>query len=463
MRFSIQILWVLWIIISLTLQQNQQTNNYSQLLNFYSFDFTPDLLPKAYYTFGAGIRLKNRVKLIPSVGNKIGAVFLKNKFRSNSFTFDYTFKINSSTDKSDGFILWYLHQLPSFDTNSGRIHGVNQDTNGLGIRLYKTENNKWRVFSHYDRGEGNNLENASVRPDNSWTLMLDPTKVEIKLRVEKLGNKLSIFVTDDNAKSQNWRSWVMFHNEFLNYQGYLGFTAGNTNNILNDIDILSIMIYDNDPNSPYATNDVVNSAEVRYVDFRNEPNSGPTTAKDILHTQSNSSNVTAQQIVEFKLQDNKEQLLLKAWETLRIYNLNMANLIKTLRRFDKDKMELLKQSTEDKRLLSVIQNLQQAKIAIDMIGNSLVSVNDTVTFLSSEVKDVKSNMSKEEYDITQNLVSMISNLNFKIDSLQTKMQSHESYSQSYICCSYNIPPITLGKGYIKLKKNWLKFSKKYTP
>lgn len=224
----------------------------------------------------------------------------------------------------------------------------------------------------------------------------------------------------------------MFHNEFLNYQGYLGFTAGNTNNILNDIDILSIMIYDNDPNSPYTTNDVVNSAEVRYVDFRNEPNSGPTTAKDILHTQSNSNNVTAQQIVEFKLQDNKEQLLLKAWETLRIYNLNMANLIKTLRRFDKDKMELIKQSTEDKRLLSVIQNLQQAKIAIDMIGNSLVSVNDTVTFLSSEVKDVKSNMSKEEYDITQNLVSMISNLNFKIDSLQSKMQSHESYSQSYI-------------------------------
>ena len=329
--------------------------------------------------------------------------------------------------------------------NSGRIHGVNQDTNGLEIRLYKTENNKWRVFAHNDRGEGNNLENASARPDNSWTLMLDPTKVEIKLRVEILGNKLSIFVTDDNAKSQNWRSWVMFHNEFLNYQGYLGFTAGNTNNILNDIDILSIMIYDNDPNSPYATNDVVNSAEVRYVDFRNKPNSGPTTAKDILHTQSNSNNVTAQQIVEFKLQYNKEQLLLKAWETLRIYNLNMANLIKTLRRFDKDKMELLKQSTEDKRLLSVIQNLQQAKIAIDMIGNSLVSVNDTVTFLSSEVKDVKSNMSKEEYDITQNLVSMISNLNFKIDSLQAKMQSHES--------NFHVEISQLGEQTNQLKKD----------
>ena len=334
--------------------------------------------------------------------------------------------------------------LPSTQ-NSGRIHGVNQDTNGLGIRLYKTENNKWRVFAHNDRGEGNNLENASVRPDNSWTLMLNPTKVETKLRVKKLGNKLSIFVTDDNAKSQNWRSWVMFHNEFLNYQGYLGFTAGNTNNILNDIDILSIMIYDNDPNSPYTTNDVVNSAEVRYVDFRNKPNSGPTTAKDILHTQSNSSNVTAQQIVEFKLQDNKEQLLLKAWETLHIYNLNMANLIKTLRRFDKDKMELLKQSTEDKRLLSVIQNLQQVKIAIDMIGNSLVSVNDTVTFLSSEVKDVKSNMSKEEYDITQNLVSMISNLNFKIDSLQTKMQSHES--------NFHVEISQLGEQTNQLKKD----------
>lgn len=224
----------------------------------------------------------------------------------------------------------------------------------------------------------------------------------------------------------------MFHNEFLNYQGYIGFTAGNTNNILNDIDLLSIMIYDNDPNSPYASNDIVNSAEVRHIDFRNDIGTGPTTATDILHTSRQTQNVTEQKAADFKIDDNKEQILLKTWETLRIYNLNVANLIKTLRRFDRDKAELLKQSTEDKRLLSIVQNIQQAKIAIDMIGNSLVSVNDTVTFLSSEIKDVKSDTSQEELDITQNLISMIGNLNFKINNLQSKMQSHESYSQSYI-------------------------------
>lgn len=158
---------ILFIIVGLAFIMTIQQQNNGQLMDYYSFDFSTDLMPNAYFTYGAGVRLKSRVKLIPSVSNKIGAVFLRNKFRSNSFTIDYTFKINSSTDKSDGFVMWYLHQLPSFDANSGRIHGVNQDTNGLSIRLYKTENNKWRIFAHYDRGEGNNLENASVRPDNS--------------------------------------------------------------------------------------------------------------------------------------------------------------------------------------------------------------------------------------------------------------------------------------------------------
>ena len=434
MKRITQILWIFWTILSIAYQQNEQKNERSNLHEFFSFDFNSNLVPKAYFTYGAGIRLKSKVKLMPSVPNKIGAVFLRNKFRTNSFTIDYIFKINSNTEISDGFVMWFLHDIPSFDIKSERIHGVSQDSQGLGVRLYKTQDNKWRIYAHYDRGDGVTLEKAIVTPDNSWTFILDPTKVNTKIRIEKINGKISLFVTDDSAQSENWRSWVVFHNELLNYQGFIGFTAGNVNNIVNDIDIFSVKLYDNDPNSIYILkNTPTNNAEVRYVDFRNETNANPTSSQDILHRQKNTIDESySHKTVEFRLEDNKEQLLINMWETLRIYNLNMANLIKTMRRFDKDRSELVKQSTEDKKLTSIFQNLQDAKITIDLIGNSLVTVNDTVTFLSSEVKDVKSDLSREEQDTTQRLISMISNLNYKIDNLQAKMQSHESHSQTYI-------------------------------
>ena len=427
----LRVLWILWIFIFPSSQQKLNQNDRPRLIDNFSFNFQTNLMPKEYDTFGAGVILKNKAKLIPFTSNKIGALFLHNKFRSNSFTLDYVFKINSSTEKSDGFIMWYLHQLPNFDVNSGRIHGVNQDTNGLSIRLYKTENNKWRIFAHYDRGEGNNLENAIIRPDNSWTFMLDPTKVNTKIRIEKVGGKLSVFVTDDSAQSENWRNWVVFHNELLNYQGFIGFTAGNTNNIVNDIDILSVMLYDIDQSSIYASNKIDESDNTKYIDLNDKVDIS-SFSKKFFHNQNILNLTNIHDTIEFKIVDNKEQVLTKVWEALRIYNINMANLIKTMRRFDKDRSDLIKQSTEDKRLLSIFQNIQVAKTTIDLIGNSLVSVNDTVTFLSSEVKDVKSDLSREEQDTTQRLISMISNLNYKIDNLQAKMQSHESHSQTYI-------------------------------
>ena len=82
---------------------------------------------------------------------------------------------------------------------------MSADTNGLGIMLYKHNENTWRLFGHYDKGGTNTIEKQTPTNENSCTLMLDPTKEPVKIKLEKRKKKMIVFVTDDNAQSNNWR------------------------------------------------------------------------------------------------------------------------------------------------------------------------------------------------------------------------------------------------------------------
>ena len=415
------------------LQQTQQKALDSLLIQDFSFNFTKEYRPKAYYSFGAGIRLRTKIKLIPGIPNKSGAVFLNQKYRSSGFTIEYLFKFNSEMENSDGFIMWYLHQIPSFNYNSGRIHGVNQDTDGLSIRVYKTENNKWKVFAHYDRGHGNNLENAIIRPDNSWMLLLDPTKVSVKIKVQKIGNKLSVFQVDGNSNPEKWRSCVIFHNDFLNYEGYIGFTSGNTNHILNDIDIMSVMVTDHDPKSPYFSYESGLLSKEEHKEYVYYPMGPPSTSNDILHTSHRVGKLeNTMKLIEFNLEDKKETILFKMWETLHVFNLNLSNLINTLQKFENDKLGLIKQWISDNQFTLMTSNLMKSKESVGTINNILHSLNDTVTFLSSEVSDVKSELTRSELEASNSLILTINKVNQKLDNLEQKMQAIESNSQSLI-------------------------------
>lgn len=110
------------------------------VLSKFSFDSFVNPPPETYHTYGAAIIGKSkRIKLIPPVEYRYGGVFLTEKYRSNSFSLDYVFQLNSPTQVSDGFVFWYTPTLPKFDSNSGRIHGVEQDTRGFSVWLHKDE------------------------------------------------------------------------------------------------------------------------------------------------------------------------------------------------------------------------------------------------------------------------------------------------------------------------------------
>ena len=96
-------------------------------------------MPDSYHTYGASTKLKNKIKLIPGVDYRYGGVFINQKFRSNAFSLDYTFKMNSETSVSDGFVFWFTPEIPVFEKGSQRIHGVGENTKGFSVWLHKYE------------------------------------------------------------------------------------------------------------------------------------------------------------------------------------------------------------------------------------------------------------------------------------------------------------------------------------
>ena len=116
-----------------------------QNLENYSFDFSAHNLPKAYEYFGASVQLHHKVKLIPDVKDRYGAVVLKKRILSdNKFQIDVEFKMNSDEDKSHGFEIMLTQTPANFPEEFHPDFGYKPDYKGLGVFLYRSEKRgKW--------------------------------------------------------------------------------------------------------------------------------------------------------------------------------------------------------------------------------------------------------------------------------------------------------------------------------
>lgn len=156
------------------------------MLKMFSFDFKSQSNPKNFHTYGASIRLRNKIKLIPAVANRFGAFFANQEYKSSGFDIDFVFKFNSPSRTSDGFVFWYMPDPPTFSQNSGRIHGVGKETRGLAVWLHRDDRGRWRLFGHYDPHGMEPLEQARVLPERSCTLV--GGKVNLRLTYGKIMN-----------------------------------------------------------------------------------------------------------------------------------------------------------------------------------------------------------------------------------------------------------------------------------
>lgn len=383
--------------------------------------------------------MKNKVKLIPSVADRYGAMFGAQTYRSNSFSIDYVFQMNSRIENSDGFVFWYTPELPEFQKGSGRIHGLRPETRGLGVWVHKNERGRWRIFAHLDEGKGETLEQGHILPENSCTLILNPNAVPVKIRVEKIVSKLNIYVTDDSVKSENWRQCLSFHNSALNFHGYFGFTAGNGNNILNDIDITKVMVLDLDPNSIYLT-ETEGDAEVRFIDFRDEREkefgedeepSVSDKAADIFHLKNKVNQFSeAGKGIKFEYSDTKEDTLYKIWEIMKVYNLNLAEMIKSLRKYQKDQSESNGELLDPANFQKLVEDLRYAQETVEFVGQNVHNMNGTLTFLT-DPEARRNSQKNKQYNPTDEIADLVLKLNARLGDLERKfLNTKVSHDQS---------------------------------
>ncbi|CAI2366268.1 unnamed protein product [Moneuplotes crassus] len=408
------------------------------IIKRFSFDMESKHMPHAYHTFGASTKLKNKIKLIPEVDLRYGGVFLNQKYRSTSFSMDFTFKINSPTQSSDGFVFWFTPEIPTFDFKSGRIHGVEQKTSGFSIWLHKDERaregTRWRLFGHYDAGKGVPLERGKILPENSCTFMIDPTRVPAKVRVEKIESQIKVFVIDDNSNSENWRSCITTRYNGIPKDGFFGFTSGNANGIRNDIDILKIIIADLDPNSPYVQFDDDKKTETRYFSLKDEEEKeyedDPETANDIFHMKRKVSKYSeAGKGIQFLSSDSQEDVLYKVYEGLHQFNLNMKEMIKEARY----KLMDPNSKVEETSVPNLMKDLTYTRDSIEYMGQSINNLNKTLNYLLSGqyAQDAARMQQTATYQVSAE-EDVIDRLNVKLTELERKYESHKGTLETKI-------------------------------
>ena len=122
----------------------------------------------------------------------------------------------------------------------------------------------------------------------------------------------------------------------LNYEGYIGFSSDSFGDRINDIDLSRVLIQ-NTKKERYTQ--AKSSAEYE-IDFREKERAEAVRhSRDIIrdhHVQEMEEIEQSHMLINVLEDDNEEQVLLKFYETQKNININMRELIKTLKLYKAD-------------------------------------------------------------------------------------------------------------------------------
>jgi len=243
-----------------------------------------------------------------------------------------------------------------------------------------------------------------------------------------------MFVTDDNELSENWRQCFSFHSPEFNYEGYFGFTAGNSVNKVNDIDFKRVAVFDLDKNSIYSM-DGGSGINIKKIDFREDAEierakQNPNTSNDIFHLKKKVSRYTSVgSSIHIEESDDLEKTMFKMWEIIRLYNVNIGDMIDTLKKHQDDEgLEddfVLNPENHDK----LFADLQYSQNTIEFMGQNLHMMNSSLEFYSPEkIKE----RAKEPYEAQPASKSAVDEINSIINELTLKIQTIDGRVNSYI-------------------------------
>ncbi len=128
----------------ITSHAQEEGKSFRQALENYSFDYLEGKTPLSYTTYGTSIELFSRMKLVPPVPDRSGAIMLSEPLRSSKFEILIDFSFQSEGKESDGFGIYLLKgAAPEMNTEDiGGVMGYRDDFNGMGIFIKKHDKQK---------------------------------------------------------------------------------------------------------------------------------------------------------------------------------------------------------------------------------------------------------------------------------------------------------------------------------
>jgi len=99
---------------------------------------------------------------------------------------DTEFLISSQEPLTTGFAIWYLKRAPTINRNPGALFGMNEDYNGLGIFVFKSqESNIFNIAGVFNRGmDYVRLNEEMLNVQNSCKIAGNVIGIEKVIRVD---------------------------------------------------------------------------------------------------------------------------------------------------------------------------------------------------------------------------------------------------------------------------------------
>jgi hypothetical protein len=216
------------------------------------------------------------------------------------------YAVQSDPSASSGFGILLLKPEPSFPGDHGELSGFRPDFNGVGVFLYRSHTKrpgKWFVITLHNRGlmKMPDLEEL-ILPAISCAVDVERgARGGIRLRMMK--DLLEVEVRHANGDaSYNVEQVCSREHVFVNqgYAPYFGVVAGNTDKIVNDIDLLAIYVKNLDEKR-YTDKSKLEQDKLRYLLKKHR---GSSSSYDESREEEEEEDLHPHDLLAMKLQDD---------------------------------------------------------------------------------------------------------------------------------------------------------------
>ena len=115
---------------------------------------------------------------------------------------------------------------------------------------------------------------------------------------------------------------------------------------------------------------------------------------------------------------------------MKVYNLNLAEMIKSLRKYQKDQSESNGELLDPANFQKLVEDLRYAQETVEFVGQNVHNMNGTLTFLT-DPEARRNSQKNKQYNPTDEIADLVLKLNARLGDLERKfLNTKVSHDQS---------------------------------